>query len=179
MSDYAREILTAFERGWRYKCLSWDQTKGIATEIARLKIENESLRKEVAHGILEASSALVEGKAKQADEIMSLKAQLAEWVSLFALQHSRVQAAEKRWQDATGRHDAMPDLGTLIEWLMAQADANKAELAEARQTMRDVADERTGLWLESGKLIELPTIKLLRKLCSDFLAKHPEADPPS
>jgi len=37
---------------------------------------------------------------------------------LFDLQHSRVTEATKLWQAAHDKPDILPDLGTLVEWLM-------------------------------------------------------------
>lgn len=52
-------------------------------------------------------------------EFAEMERKLAEYDALFELQHKRVLEADKEWQRATGQHDVMPDLGTLIEWLMA------------------------------------------------------------
>jgi hypothetical protein len=38
------------------------------------------------------------------------------------MQHSRSKEAEKRWQDVTGKHDTIPDLGNLLRWLMDEID---------------------------------------------------------
>lgn len=37
---------------------------------------------------------------------------------LFELQNTRMDKATKLWQDATGKHDILPDLGDLLDWLM-------------------------------------------------------------
>lgn len=41
---------------------------------------------------------------------------------LFALQHTRVRAAEAAWRNEhPGKENVLPDLGTLVEWLMKKA----------------------------------------------------------
>lgn len=54
--------------------------------------------------------------------IAQLEAELAEYKSIFDLQQKRMGEATKRWQAATGRYDALPDLGDLLQWLMDQGD---------------------------------------------------------
>ncbi len=40
--------------------------------------------------------------------------------ALFDLQHTRMGKATKLWQQATGKHDTLPDLGVLLDWLMGE-----------------------------------------------------------
>ena len=40
--------------------------------------------------------------------------------ALFDLQHSRSQKAESMWRKATNNPNTIPDLGVLLEWLMAE-----------------------------------------------------------
>lgn len=52
---------------------------------------------------------------------------------LFELQHSRVQVADREWQQATGRTDVMPDLGRLVDWLREGRD--KAHLRGGQEML--------------------------------------------
>ena len=60
--------------------------------------------------------------------------------TLFDMQQTRMKKATKLWQQATGKKDTLPDLGVLLEWLMAevrdwkryeQGTVNALVLAEA------------------------------------------------
>ena len=51
-------------------------------------------------------------------QLVEAKLELQDLESLFDLQHSRVTEATKLWQAAHDKPDILPDLGTLIEWLM-------------------------------------------------------------
>jgi hypothetical protein len=46
---------------------------------------------------------------------------IAEYDQIFALQQSRMGEATKLWQEATGKHDILPDLGDLLGFLMSRA----------------------------------------------------------
>ena len=63
---------------------------------------------------------------------------------LFEMQHRRSQEADKRWQEATGKHDTIPDLGDLLQWLMNEIDRLQEELViaerEANLNWRGVRD---------------------------------------
>ena len=48
---------------------------------------------------------------------------------LVDLQHSRTVIADKEWQQATGQHEVLPDLGALIDWLRENRDRLRAENA--------------------------------------------------
>ena len=58
-------------------------------------------------------------------ELSEMRAELDLADALTMMQHERTLVADKLWQEATGNLDTFPDLGVLIEWLMARAD--KAE----------------------------------------------------
>lgn len=58
------------------------------------------------------------GANKLIHELEKYKAENKELQAVFDLQHTRTQKAEKMWQEATGKHHTLPDLGTLIEWLI-------------------------------------------------------------
>ena len=51
-------------------------------------------------------------------ELEKCRAENKELNAIFDLQHTRTQKAEHLWQKATGNLNTMPDLGTLLEWLM-------------------------------------------------------------
>lgn len=89
----------------------------------------------------------MEPEAIQAVEAMAyaiqLEQEIKEMQELFDLQHTRSREADKLWQEATGKHDTLPDLGRLLEWLI-----NRGE--EARKLLMRVMDIATGNgWEES------------------------------
>lgn len=53
-----------------------------------------------------------------------------EYKALFDLQHTRMGEATKVWQKETGKHDTFPDLGDLLDWLLASRAASP-DLLEA------------------------------------------------
>lgn len=62
---------------------------------------------------------------------------------LLALQRSRMHPADVAWREAHGEGEHVyPDLGVLIEWLMAERDAGKRAEAEAA-LMRASVDRLT------------------------------------
>jgi hypothetical protein len=58
---------------------------------------------------------------------------------LFDLQHSRVTEATKLWQAAHDKPDVLPDLGTLVEWLIQRWLAPACLPWRIRTTRRDRA----------------------------------------
>ena len=48
------------------------------------------------------------------------KAENAELQAVFDLQATRTKKAETMWQQATGKHSTLPDLGVLLDWLMGE-----------------------------------------------------------
>ena len=54
---------------------------------------------------------------------------------LFEKQHSRTEAADKLWQETHGKPDVLPDLGELIDWLMARHDAVAEEVKTAKNLL--------------------------------------------
>lgn len=67
----------------------------------------------------------------------TLEAELAELEELLALQHRRTAKADALWQQATGRPHVLPDLGTLIEFLLDRAArAEDAAIQLAKQNSR-------------------------------------------
>ena len=55
-------------------------------------------------------------------ELSEMRAEIEGHDALISMQHKRTIVADKLWQEATGYYDTFPDLGVLIEWLMAQAE---------------------------------------------------------
>ena len=68
------------------------------------------------------SQAFEQGVRFAFDEINRLTEDNEELNQLFDLQRKRMQEADKRWQEATGKHDVWPDLGDLLDWLMENMD---------------------------------------------------------
>ena len=56
---------------------------------------------------------LVNRAVRVEDEVKELQA-------VFDLQQTRMGEATKLWQQATGEHDTLPDLGVLLDWLMGE-----------------------------------------------------------
>ena len=63
------------------------------------------------------------------------RADAKELQDLFSLQQTRMGEATKRWQDATGEHNVLPDLGELLAWLMSGWDEARAQLAACREAL--------------------------------------------
>ena len=85
--------------------------------------------------------------------IEELQADLTEYRELFELQERRMKKAIALWQKATGRHDVLPDLGALLEWLMAERSKALVSVARLRRELdaRYVAEESRQMTL--GELI--------------------------
>jgi len=95
------------------------------------------------------------------DELEECKTENKELWAVFNLQQTRLKKAQRMWRRATGRHNTLPDLGELLDWLMAENDKMKwlkhlwrQELAEVKKQknhrkwalqelymMRSVADQ--------------------------------------
>ncbi len=53
-------------------------------------------------------------------ELEECRAENKELWAVFNLQATRTKKAEHLWQQATGKHDTLPDLGVLMDWLMGE-----------------------------------------------------------
>ncbi len=53
-------------------------------------------------------------------ELEECRAENKELQAVFDLQATRTKKAEKMWQQATGKHSTLPDLGVLLDWLMGE-----------------------------------------------------------
>jgi DNA repair exonuclease SbcCD ATPase subunit len=100
-------------------------------EAERLKAECKQLRTYLND---------VQAARRRADEVVAgLEIELRELQddydglqTLFDVQHRRVEAATKLWQEAHNQPDVLPDLGALVEWLMA----GRREAVEDRDRLR-------------------------------------------
>jgi hypothetical protein len=92
-------------------------------------------------GVPALLAELVEARAER-DQASALAADRENEVdgmrTLIAMQWNRSMAATRRWraEDPEARRLIMPDLGTLLTWLMHDADKVRAELADRRNTAR-------------------------------------------
>ena len=77
--------------------------------------------------------------------IRELQERVNELETLFALQLKRTLEADKLWQRAHNQHDAWPDLGKLLEWLMQER-------------------EKKYFWREKFKLMAAEAGKLQKKV---------------
>ena len=80
---------------------------------------------------------------------------LEEWPELkrlFDLQHTRMVEADKAWQVAHNSPNTLPDLGTLIEWLMVKA--NEGDRLNALLNTPEIEDFDKAVPLESAHQIE-------------------------
>lgn len=68
--------------------------------------------------------------AERLPEILPLAEEAADLRALFDLQQTRVQAATERWraEAPAERAGVLPDMGRLLDWLMADADRLRREL---------------------------------------------------
>ena len=63
------------------------------------------------------------------EELEECRAENKELWAVFNLQATRTKKAEKMWQQATGKHSTLPDLGVLLDWLMGEIKRLKALLS--------------------------------------------------
>jgi hypothetical protein len=68
-------------------------------------------------------------------EVERLTGENKELNDLFDMQHTRTKEADKMWQEATGKRGTLPDLGTLIEWLLDQLSTLRAQQRELREAL--------------------------------------------
>lgn len=100
----------------------------------------------------------------------------AELNRLFELQWTRVGEATKLWQAATGRHDTLPDLGELVEWLIKRGDEVEAVkhvtsgyAGELRLLAMVPVVEAAIAWHTASE-----TDQSLERAIDELLEKHPE-----
>jgi len=54
------------------------------------------------------------------DRVVKLQSEVEEYELIFSLQDKAISKAEKMWQDEHERHDVLPDLTNLVEWLIGR-----------------------------------------------------------
>ena len=76
--------------------------------------------------------------------------------AVFDLQETRTKKAEKMWQQATGKHSTLPDLGVLLDWLMGEVkhqksvsqiwyDSDKRQRRHRKWALKEMKDKQA-LW---------------------------------
>ena len=123
--DYSNSIWKLF-----YEADTFSEVTQLVKDMAWLISELEKSRAEVAQ--LEKRDKQVEiailATRQQRDdefnraekykiELEQSRAENAELQAVFDLQETRTKKAEKMWQQATGKHSTLPDLGVLLDWL--------------------------------------------------------------
>ena len=68
---------------------------------------------------------------------MEMKQENEEFQALFDAQRNRTREADKMWQEATGKHHAIPDLGELIDWLIHRGNLNGGYILEKLDKILD------------------------------------------
>lgn len=69
--------------------------------------------------------------------IKDLTQRVAEYEATFWLQHRRMGQATKLWRKAHPGNDlVLPDLGELLDWLMARYDVSEALLMRTQRLSR-------------------------------------------
>jgi hypothetical protein len=121
----------------------WDLCKGQCARQAGVQEQLETTKTGTKMDLTEIDSAIAGAKARfdHADaphhpDVLALiraaeaaRQDLAEMNALFELQWTRSREADARWraEDPVARELVQPDLGVLLTWLMADADAARAE----------------------------------------------------
>ncbi len=78
------------------------------------------------------------------EELEKSKAENKELQAVFDLQETRTKKAEHLWQQATGKHSTLPDLGVLLDWLMGEMKRSEERINDWRAMLRI----ETGLCME-------------------------------
>jgi len=95
----------------------------------------EEIKKWLIHtGILDFGGIRPSDRARKhfkwlISELEECRAENKELWAVFNLQATRTKKAEHLWQQATGKHDTLPDLGVLLDWLMGEIKRLKALLS--------------------------------------------------
>ncbi len=116
----------------------WERGGGISNgNIDWLISELEQCRKKLEY-------AEIAGKGLR-DLNREVLAENKELQAVFDLQETRTKRAEKMWQQATGKHDTLPDLGVLLDWLMGEIKRLNKMQPVANVTLSDDAKYFEGL----------------------------------
>ena len=94
-------------------------------------------------------------------ELEKCRAENKELNRIFNFQLERMDEADKLWQEATGKHDTSPDLGVLLEWLMAEIKELEERINKWRQGVED-ADILGMGWKDKAEKAEAE-VKRLKK----------------
>lgn len=90
-----------------------------------------------------------------------------EYKHLFDLQQKRMTEATKLWQWATGKHDVLPDLGDLLNWLMIRARMNHTTREAKLEAECDILREQYSMALEDGEKSEAVRQALAEIRCKE------------
>ena len=62
---------------------------------------------------------------------------------LFDLQQTRMKEAVAMWREATGKQDTIPDLGTLLKWIINQLKKCRSNYGDLYQRLKPEIEQRT------------------------------------
>ena len=99
-------------------------------------------------------------------ELEKCREENAEFNHVFDFQRDRLAKAEKMWQKATGKHDTMPDLGVLLDWLMAEIKELEKRIDDWRGAVSGETD-RGMEWKDKAEKAEAE-IKRLKAILADM-----------
>lgn len=68
--------------------------------------------------------------------LVEARLELQDHRTLLDVQHARTAKADQLWQEAHQRPNVLPDLGSLIDWLLARAQHLEEEIQQLRQMAR-------------------------------------------
>ena len=94
---------------------------------------------------------------RKQEHIKQLQDEVKELQAVFNLQQTRMGKATKLWQQATGEHDTLPDLGVLLDWLMAEVARLEKENIAGSKGWEDSIDR----WTKVCGKIEADKAKLV------------------
>jgi len=99
-------------------------------------------------------------------ELEKCRAENKELNRIFDFQLERMDEADKLWQDATGKHDTSPDLGVLLEWLMAEIKQLEKRIDDWRGAVSSETD-RGMEWKDKAEKAEAE-VKRLKAILADM-----------
>jgi len=115
----------------------WSVKNNIAWLISEIEIAQRKLQ------IADDNYTMLEMQLAQSEDFEQLKVtENKELNVLFAMQRKRTKRAEKMWQEATGNHNALPDLGVLFDWLMAEIAELKENNSECEDRFKLMESDR-------------------------------------
>lgn len=113
-----------------------------AEEVKRLQVEKYPGCKILSLGdACTCKICTLEKRAEAAEATAARERERAEDLErLFALQQTCTDRAIALWREATGKHDVLPDLGDLLDWLMSRIEALERCVRLARGRMRHILE---------------------------------------